>query len=165
VDTGARRDAAVAGLLGCDVDQARHAFGVVANMVDTRSEMGLEFLQRLLRGCGIACNKAKAHRVKEFLRQQGFIVKVRNHFHDDASGYRHGAFYVLGPGVRFEEKERSPGGLVLFPDGNGDTHVSTYRSPGNGKQADPLVRARLWLCLERFRRRRREYYELLRRAA
>jgi len=26
---------------------------------------------------------------------------VRNHFHDAATGYRHGAFYVLGPGVRF----------------------------------------------------------------
>jgi hypothetical protein len=154
----------LASIMGCDLEQARHAFNIVANMVDSRSEMALHFIQRLLRGCGIACNKTKAHRVKEFLRQEGFLVKVRNHFHDSATGYRHGAFYVLGPGVRFVAP-KAAGGLVLFHENGTTEHASTYRSPGTGRHPDPLMQARFWFCLDRFRTRRREYYELLRQAA
>jgi len=41
--------------------------------------------------------------VRKLLVEKGLLLKQKNYFSDPDSGYRHGNFYVCGPGVRFEE--------------------------------------------------------------
>jgi hypothetical protein len=59
---------------------------------------------KLLEEVGIkGRSRQKQHDVRKLLVQKGLLLKQKNYFSDPDSGYRHGNFYICGPGVRFEE--------------------------------------------------------------
>jgi hypothetical protein len=48
-------------------------------------------------------SRQKQHDVRKFLVEKGLLLKQKSDFSDPATRYRHGNFYICGPGVRFEE--------------------------------------------------------------
>ena len=53
-------------------------------------------------------SRQKQHDVRKLLVEKGLLVKQKNYYCDQATGYRHGNFYICGSGVRFEEQSAPP---------------------------------------------------------
>ena len=72
--------------------------------VEANNELAESVVGRLLEEAGIkGRSRQKQHDVRKLLGEKGLLLKRKNYFSDPDSGYRHGNFYVCGPGVRFEE--------------------------------------------------------------
>ena len=88
----------------CDYDQAKAFIQKVLAFVECNNELAESVVGRLLEEVGIkGRSRQKQHDVRKLLADKGLLLKRRNYFSDPDSGYRHGNFYVCGPGVRFEE--------------------------------------------------------------
>jgi hypothetical protein len=88
----------------CDHDQAKRFIEKVLAFVECNNELAESMVGRLLEEVGIKGKcRQKQHDVRKLLVDKGLLLKQKNYFSDPDSGYRHGNFYICGPGVRFEE--------------------------------------------------------------
>jgi hypothetical protein len=95
----------LAELAHADFDQAKAFIEKVLGFVETHSELAESMVGILLEDAGIkGQSQQKRHDVRKFLVEKGVLLKQKNYYSDKATGYRHGNFYVCGPGVRFEEE-------------------------------------------------------------
>jgi hypothetical protein len=121
--------------------------------VESNNELSETMVGALLEEAGIkGRSRQKQCDVRRFLVENGLLLKQKNYFNDPATGYRHGNFYVCGPGVRFEEEAPQ------------HTHTVSiyYLSPGMASLdltgdvwPDLLMESRRLCCEQRFRERRR----------
>jgi hypothetical protein len=85
-------------------EQAKVFIEKVLAFVEANSELAESMVGSLLEEVGIRGKcRQKQHDVRKLMVDQGLLLKQRNYFSDPATGYRHGNFYICGPGVRFEE--------------------------------------------------------------
>jgi hypothetical protein len=88
----------------CDHDQAKRFIEKVLAFVECNNELAESMVGRLLEEVGIKGKcRQKQHDVRKLLVEKWLLLKQKNYFSDPDSGYRHGCFYICGPGVRFEE--------------------------------------------------------------
>ncbi len=88
----------------CDCDQAKRFIEKVLAFVEANNELAESMVGRLLEEVGIKGKcRQKQHDVRKLLVDKGLLLKQKNYFSDPDTGYRHGNFYICGPGVRFEE--------------------------------------------------------------
>ena len=93
-----------AALAHCDHDQAKAFIEKVLAFVECNNELAESMVGKLLEEVGIkGRSRQKQHDVRKLLVDKGLLLKQKNYFSDKATGYRHGNFYICGPGVRFEE--------------------------------------------------------------
>jgi hypothetical protein len=91
-------------LAHCDFDQAKAFIEKVLAFVECNNELAESMVGKLLEEVGIRGKcRQKQHDVRKLLVDRGLLLKQKNYFSDPDSGYRHGNFYICGPGVRFEE--------------------------------------------------------------
>jgi hypothetical protein len=91
-------------LAHCDYDQAKRFIEKVLAFVECNNELAESMVGRLLEEVGIKGKcRQKQHDVRKLLVAKGLLLKEKNYFSAKATGYRHGNFYICGPGVRFEE--------------------------------------------------------------
>lgn len=155
---------ALAQALNAGVEEARKAFAVVASHVEARNELSLSYLEHLIRGVGVKCYRNKSFRVRRLLAEAGILVKRKNGFHDDDTGYGHGNFYTLGPDVRFQGA-RPEARLVLLHQDTGHGDGSTYSSLTGKQVVARLVERRRLDCEKRHQARMRWLREAIRHAA
>ena len=87
----------------CSYDQAKVFIEKVLAFVEANNELAESVVGRLLEEVGIkGRSRQKQHDVRKLLADKGLLLKQKNYYSDPDSGYRHGNFYVCGPGVRFE---------------------------------------------------------------
>jgi hypothetical protein len=85
-------------------DQGKLFIEKVLAFVECNNELAESMVGRLLEEVGIKGKcRQKQHEVRKLLVEKGLLLKEKNYFSDKATGYRHGNFYICGPGVRFEE--------------------------------------------------------------
>ena len=93
---------------------------------------------------------------------KGLLLKQKNYFSDKATGYRHGNFYICGPGVRFEESgPHTPHPVSI-------SYLSLEVSPVDSTSDDWLdfvMEGRRLACDRRYRERLRQLNMLFSRAA
>jgi hypothetical protein len=83
-------------------EQAKVFIEKVLAFFEGNNELAESMVGRLLEECGVkGRSRQKQYDVRKFLVEKGLLIKQRNYFCDKVSGYRHGNFYVCGPGVRF----------------------------------------------------------------
>ena len=102
----------------CDYDQAKVFIQKVLAFVECNNELAESVVGRLLEEAGIrGKSRQKQHDVRKLLVEKGLLLKQKNYFSDPDSGYRHGNFYVCGPGVRFEEPgpHNTPPVSICYP--------------------------------------------------
>jgi hypothetical protein len=88
----------------CSYDQAKRFIEKVLVFVECNNELAESMVGRLLEEVGIkGRSRQKQHDVRKLPAEKGLLLKQKNYFSDPESGYRHGNFYICGPGVRFEE--------------------------------------------------------------
>jgi hypothetical protein len=102
-------------LAHCDYDQAKGFIEKVLAFVECNNELAESMVGRLLEEVGIKGKcRQKQHDVRKLLVDKGLLLKQKNYFSDPDTGYKHGNFYICGPGVRFEEPGHTPTHLFLF---------------------------------------------------
>jgi hypothetical protein len=147
----------------CDYDQAKHFIEKVLAFVEANNELAESMVGRLLEEVGIkGRSRQKQHDVRKLLVDKGLLLKQKNYFSDPDTGYRHGNFYICGPGVRFEESGPHT-----------HTHVSIcYLSLGvtpldstSDDWLDFVMEDRRLACDRRYRERLRQLNMLFSRAA
>lgn len=140
-------------------DKAKTFLETVLAFVQHNNELSKSMVGRLLEQCGISGSSGqKQYDVRKFLEQKGLLLKQKNYFSDNVTGYRHGNFYICGPAVQFEQEAV-----------RGGTHtVSIYLSLNLVVDADEtaleqevvMERRRLaceWRYQERIRRLRQQF--------
>jgi hypothetical protein len=144
-------------------DQAKAFIEKALAFVEGNNELAQSMVGNLLEEVGIKGKcRQKQHDVRKLLVEKGLLLKRKNYFSDPDSGYKHGNFYICGPGVRFEES------------GPHHTHpVSTcYLSLGvtpvdaaSDDWLDFVMESRRLACDRRYRERLRQLNMLFSRAA
>ena len=87
-------------------EQAQRFIEKVLAFVDCNNELAESMVGNLLEEAGIkGKSRQKQHDVRKLLVENGLLIKRKNYFWDQTTGYRHGNFYICGAGVRFEESE------------------------------------------------------------
>jgi hypothetical protein len=147
----------------CSHDQARRFIERVLAFVECNNELAQSMVGRLLEEVGIRGKcRQKQHDVRKLLVDRGLLLKQKNYFSDKATGYRHGVFYICGPGVRFEE----PGPHNTHTVSIG--YLSMAVTPPDFTDDDWLdfvMEARRMACDRRYRERLRQLQLLFSRAA
>jgi hypothetical protein len=88
----------------CSHDQAEVFIEKVLAFVEANNELAESIVGRLLEEVGIRGKcRQKQHDVRKLLVDKGLLLKQKNYFSDPDTGYRHGNYYICGPGVLFEE--------------------------------------------------------------
>ena len=118
---------------------------------------------RLLEEAGIKGKcRQKQHDVRKVFVDKGLLLKEKNYFSDKATGYRHGNFYICGPGVRFAEPGPHTPHTVSI------SHLSVAFAPVDATSDDWLdfvMEDRRLACDQRYRERLRQLNRLFSRAA
>jgi hypothetical protein len=97
----------LAAIAHTDHDRAKEFLETVLSFVQGHNELAESVVGKLLVQCGIrGRSRQKQHDVRKFLVERGLLIRQKNYFCDQATGYRHGNFYICGPGVAFEEEAR-----------------------------------------------------------
>ncbi len=95
----------LAALAHATEEQAKRLAENLLAVVEANNELAQSMVGNLLEEVGIKGKcRQKQHDVRMFLVDNGLLVKQKNYFCDQATGYRHGNFYVCGAGVRFGEE-------------------------------------------------------------
>jgi hypothetical protein len=88
----------------CSHEQAKVFIEKALAFVECNNELAESMVGNLLEEVGIKGKcRQKQHDVRKLLVEKGLLLKQKNYFSDNATGYRHGNFYICGPGVRFAE--------------------------------------------------------------
>lgn len=92
----------LAAIANADVDKMRLFYEKVLVFTNARSELALSKVGELLESCGIkGGSQEKRVQVRKYLEGHGLILLRHNYYCDEASGYRHGNFYICGLDVEF----------------------------------------------------------------
>jgi hypothetical protein len=92
----------------CTLETAKCLLERVAHHVLNKNELAYSLMKKFLEEHGIPGTNTRAGKVFALLRASGFLILRHKYYHDPASDYRHGNFYVLSPLVtedRGEKKE------------------------------------------------------------
>jgi hypothetical protein len=90
----------------CSPETARCLLERVAHHVLHKNELAYSLLRRFLEEHGIPGTNTRASKVFKLLRESGFLLLRHKYYHDPATGYRHGNFFVLSPLVTKDEEEK-----------------------------------------------------------
>ena len=138
-------------------------FEKVLAFVECNNELAESMVGRLLEEVSIkGRSRQKQHDVRKLLVDKGLLLKQKNYFSDKATGYRHGTFYICGPGVRFEESAPHTPHPVSI------SYLSLEVSPVDSTSDDWLdfvMEGRRLACDRRYRERLRQLNMLFSRAA
>ncbi len=147
----------------CSHDQAKALIEKVLAFVECNNELAESMVGRLMEEVGIkGRSRQKQHDVRKLLVDKGLLLKQKNYFSDTATGYRHGNFYICGPGVRFEESAPHTPHPVSI------SYLSLEVSPVDSTSDDWLdfvMEGRRLACDKRYRERLRQLNLLFSRAA
>ena len=147
----------------CSHDQAKSLIEKVLAFVECNNELAESMVGRLLEEVGVkGRSRQKQHDVRKLLVEKGLLLKQKNYFSDKATGYRHGNFYICGPGVRFEESGPHTTHPVSI------SYLSLEISPVDSTSDDWLdfvMEGRRLACDRRYRERLRQLNMLFSRAA
>jgi hypothetical protein len=147
----------------CDLDQAKALLQKVLAFVEAHNELALSMVGKLLEETGIkGQSRQKQHDVRQLLVGQGLLFKRKNYYSDPSTGYRHGNFYVCGPGVRFKEEGTHPHTSVSISYLSLKTTTLDWRSDD---WPDLLMESRRLACDRRYGERLRQLNRLFSRAA
>ena len=150
-------------LAHCDHDQAKAFIEKTLAFVECNNELAESMVGRLLEEVGVKGRcRQKQHDVRKLLAEKGLLLKQKNYFSDKATGYRHGNFYVCGPGVAFEESRphtHTPVSICYLP-----VAVSPVDSSSDG-WLDFVIEGRRLACDRRYRERPRQLNMVFSRAA
>jgi hypothetical protein len=147
----------------CDYDRARAFIQKVLAFVECNNELAESVVGRLLEEVGIkGRSRQKQHDVRKLLVEKGLLLKQKNYYSDPDTGYRHGNFYVCGPGVRFEESgpHNTHNVSICYP----SLGVTPLYSTGDD-WLDFVMEGRRLACDRRYRERLRQLKLLFSRAA
>jgi hypothetical protein len=90
----------------CSVETAKCLLERVAHHVLHKNELAYSLMKKFLAEHGIPGTNTRASKIFKLLRETGFIILRHKYYHDPVSGYGHGNYYVLSPGVtKDQEKE------------------------------------------------------------
>jgi hypothetical protein len=144
-------------------DQAKVFIEKVLAFVEGNNELAQSMVGNLLEEVGIKGRcRQKQHDVRKLLVDKGLLLKEKNYFSDKATGYRHGNFYICGPGVRFEESGPHTPHTVSI------SYLSVAVTPVDatgGDWLDFVMEGRRWACDRRYRERLRQLNMQFSRAA
>jgi hypothetical protein len=147
----------------CSYDQAKRFIEKVLAFVESNNELAESMVGRLLEEVGIKGKcRQKQYDVRKLLVDKGLLLKQKNYFSDKATGYRHGNFYICGPGVRFDELGPHTHTPVSI------SYLSVVFSPLDSTSPDWLdfvMEDRRLACDRRYRERLRQLNMLFSRAA
>jgi hypothetical protein len=147
----------------CRHDQAKVFIEKVLAFVEANNELAESMVGRLLEEVGIKGKcRQKQHDLRKLLVEKELLLKQKNYFSDPDSGYRHGNFYICGPGVRFEESGPHTTHTVSI------SYLSVDVTPVDSSSADWLdfvMEDRRLACDRRYRERLRQLNMLFSRAA
>jgi hypothetical protein len=147
----------------CSYDQAKRFIEKVLAFVECNNELSESMVGNLLEEVGIkGRSRQKQHDVRKLLVEKGLLLKEKNYFSDKATGYRHGNFYICGPGVSFEEPEPHTHTPVSI------SYLSVSVTPVNATSDDWLdfvMESRRLACDRRYRERLRQLNMRFSRAA
>jgi hypothetical protein len=147
----------------CSHDQARVFIEKVLAFVECNNELAESMVGRLLEEVGIKGRcRQKQHDVRKLLVDRGLLLKQKNYFSDPDTGYRHGNFYVCGPGVRFEESGPHTTHTVSI---HYLSMAVTPLDPTGDDWLDFVMEARRLACDRRYRERLRQLNMWFSRAA
>jgi hypothetical protein len=90
----------------CSTETAKCLLERVAHHVLLKNELAYSLMKKFLAEHGIPGTNTRASEVFKLLRGTGFIILRHNYYHDPASGYSHGNFYVLSPAVTNDQEEQ-----------------------------------------------------------
>jgi hypothetical protein len=102
----------------CSVETAMSLLERVAHHVLHKNELAYSLMCKFLEEHGILGTNTRASKFFKLLRESGFLILRHKYYHDPASGYRHGNFYVLSPLVtedRRKEEEKDVSIISLPP--------------------------------------------------
>lgn len=153
----------VADMTCCTRKQAKNFLNVVLAFADGKSELALSMVGKLLEACGIAGkSQDRRNAVRKLLVQAGLLVRTARYFHDPATGYRHGDFFIVAGDILLVEAgevEEVDGGVL-----GTQPPMSTYLSLTAGADllggVSFLELDRRLTAEERFRRRIGELVKL-----
>jgi hypothetical protein len=147
----------------CSYDQAKVFIEKVLAFVEANNELAESMVGRLLEDVGVKGKcRQKQHDVRKLLVDKGLLLKQKNYFSDPDTGYRHGNFYICGPGVRFEESGPHTHTHVSI------SYLSVVFAPVDSTSPDWLdfvMEDRRLACDRRYRDRLRQLNMLFSRAA
>jgi hypothetical protein len=160
----------LAAVAHCDQEQAKVLLEKVLAFLQSHNELAESLVGRLLERCGIkGRSRQKQHDVRKFLVEQGLLVKSYNYYKDQATGYRHGNFYVCGLEVVFEHQQGAGRVFAATPHTHCNySHLSLHEEPGgfnDGDWLDLIMESRRLACDQRYRERLRHLKGVFRRAA
>src|SRR6516165_8312783 len=89
--------ATVALQMRCSLETVKCLLERVAHHVLHKNELAYSLMKRFLEEHGIPGTNARASKVFALLRESGFLILRHKYYHDPATGYRHGNFFVLSP--------------------------------------------------------------------
>ncbi len=143
--------ATVALHMRCSLETARCLLERVAHHVLHKNELAYSLMCKFLEEHGIPGTNTRASKVFALLRESGFLILRHKYYHDPATGYRHGNFFVLSPLVTKDQGEEGQG------------EVSTISLPPSFRCQDDddleLLSVRCQLCDLRFGRRIGQLFE------
>jgi hypothetical protein len=129
----------------CSMETARCLLERVAHHVLHKNETSYSVMSTLLKEHGISGRNDSVSKMFKLLRNAGFIILRHRYYHDPASGYSHGDFYVLSPLVTKDQETEE------------QEEVSTVSLPPSFRCQDEedleLLSVRCQWCEIRFRRR------------
>jgi hypothetical protein len=101
--------AAVALHMRCSPETAKCLLERVAHHVLHKNELAYSLMCKFLEEHGIPGTNSRASKVFALLRESGFVILRHKYYHDPATGYRHGNFFVLSPLVTKDQEEEREG--------------------------------------------------------
>jgi hypothetical protein len=90
----------------CSTETAKCLLERVAHHVLHKNELAYSLMKKFLAEHGIPGTNTRASKVFKLLRETGFVILRHNYYHDPATGYGHGNFYVLSPAVTKDQEEQ-----------------------------------------------------------
>ena len=79
-----------------------------------KNELAYSLMCKFLEEQGIPGTNTRASKFFKLLRESGFMILRHKYYHDPASGYRHGNFFVLSPGVTKDQEEKKERKSLLY---------------------------------------------------
>ncbi len=121
----------LAEILGVCVDKARKFLDALLLHVHTKNELALLYVGKFMEKAGIKGSKNQQKRVdvRQFLKEAGLLILQQRYYCDQATGYRHGDFFICGAAVQFTVTYR-PKVMVAAEDTPGPPVSISYLSEG-----------------------------------
>ena len=149
-------------LAHCDYDQAKRFIEKVLAFVEANNELAESMVGTLLEEVGIKGKcRQKQHDVRKLLVDKGLLLKQKNYFSDPNGKYRHGNFYICGPGCGSRSRGHTPHTVSI-------SYLSVTVTPVDSTSPDWLdfvMEDRRLACDRRYRERLRQLNMLFSRAA